>query len=35
MNIVYLTFLKSKFKATLDLHLPFVIGMYNYKLFTF
>jgi hypothetical protein len=29
-----LTFLKNKFKATLDLHLPFVIGMYNFKLFT-
>jgi hypothetical protein len=29
-----LTFLKSKFKATLDPHLPLMIGMYNYKLFT-
>lgn len=29
-----LTFLKSKFEATLNPHLPLVIGMYNYKLFT-
>jgi hypothetical protein len=29
-----LTFLKIKFKATLDPHLPLVINMYNYKLFT-
>jgi hypothetical protein len=28
-----LTFLKSKFGATLDPHLPLMIGMSNYKLF--
>jgi hypothetical protein len=30
-----LRFLKSKFGATLDPHLPLNIGMFNYKLFTF
>jgi hypothetical protein len=29
-----LVFLKSKLRATLDPHLPLVVGMYNQKVFT-